>query len=66
MKTYVWKCEVCKIKDEVDAIYSGVYHPCFLMTEHGELFDSSTKCPVDGKDDAKFVLVGTSRGINKI
>ena len=66
MKTYVWKCEVCKNKDDNDKSHEGSSTPCFLMTEDKDLFDSSTKCPVDGEDDACFILIGTSRGVNKI
>ena len=64
MKMYVFECRVCLDKD-IKEKGIGDYSPCQLMGSEETLFDDTTKCPIDGEDDAVFKLIGTSRGVNR-
>ena len=64
MKMYVWECRVCLDKDIAERGVAN-YSSCQIASSEEDIFDLSTKCPIDGEDDAVFKLIGTSRGVNR-
>ena len=61
---YVFECRVCHNKDKSDDSYEIIFDPCYLMSTDRNLFDKSTYCPLNGRRDAEFKLIGVNVGIN--